>query len=490
MQNRIEFTGWQGKGEKTGKAAQEANMRGTGTDWLDERTIHDALDGVKSPDRGQIDEIIAKSLELKGLSFDDVALLCQTNTDDLLAPVFAAAKRIKEAIYGRRIVLFAPLYISNLCANECLYCAFRRSNGQLVRRALSMEEIRDETLTILDQGHKRVLMVAGESYPGGGFSYVLDAIRAIYETRNRIGDGIRRVNVNVAPLTLEQFRELRDAGIGTYQLFQETYHRETYARVHCAGKKTNYDWRLTGMDRAMRAGIDDVGIGALFGLADWRFDLLGLMMHIRHLEKEFGVGCHTISVPRIEPAVGSEMAAAPPNAVSDRDFRKIVAILRLAVPYTGLIMSTRETAAMRDATLELGVSQISAGSCTDPGGYRDKRDEAAAQFQLGDHRSLAEVIKDLGERGYIPSFCTACYRTGRTGHDFMELAKPGAIKSKCGPNALSTYLEYLINYRPDGLDAQGRNAIRSELICMSTRDQRAAKSLLERVEQGQRDVFC
>jgi 2-iminoacetate synthase len=460
-------------------------------DWLDEQTINRAIEQAQPPDRRQIDEIIAKSLELKGLSFNDVAILCRAEAEDLLAPVFVAAKRVKEAIYGRRIVLFAPLYISNLCANECLYCAFRRSNSLLTRRALDMEEIRRETLSLLDQGHKRVLMVAGESYPSEeGFSYIIKAIEAIYGTKNSRGDCIRRINANVAPLGVDEFRELKAAGIGTYQLFQETYHRETYKNVHRGGKKIDYDWRLTGMDRAMEAGIDDVGIGPLLGLADWRFEVLGMMTHIQHLEKEFGVGCHTISVPRIEPAVGSDMASSPPHAVSDRDFKKLVAILRLAVPYTGMIMSTRENAEMREATLEMGISQISAGSCTDPGGYADSRNESAAQFQLGDHRPLAEVIKDISERGYIPSFCTACYRTGRTGHDFMDLAKPGAIKAKCGPNALSTYLEYLLDYHPDELAVLGRNTIQSELICMSMRDQKAARALLEKVEQGQRDVFC
>jgi 2-iminoacetate synthase len=335
------------------------------------------------------------------------------------------------------------------------------------------------------------MMVAGESYPKeDGFSYVIKAVEAVYAARNDRGDGIRRVNVNIAPLSVEQFRELKAAGIGTYQLFQETYHRPTYARVHVSGNKTDFDRRVGAMDRAMEAGIDDVGVGPLFGLADWRFEMLGLMAHIQHLEKEFGVGCHTISVPRIEPAVGSDLASAPPHAVSDRDFMKIVAILRLAVPYTGIIMSTRESAAMRDATLELGVSQISAGSCTDPGGYTDSRDESAAQFRLGDHRPLAEVIKDIGERGFIPSFCTACYRTGRTGHDFMDMAKPGAINSKCEPNALSTYLEYLIEYTPEGLDSPGRASIQSALTRMSRRDREKARAMLERVEQGQRDVFC
>lgn len=459
-------------------------------DWFDEGVINNALNKRQQADKSQVEEIISKSLDLKGLSFDDVAVLASLESEELLAPVFAAAKKVKEAIYGRRIVLFAPLYISNLCKNECLYCAFRASNKDLVRHALSMDEIQRETELILDQGHKRVLMVAGESYPKeDGFSYVLKSIDAIYKARNAKGHNIRRVNANVAPLTVEQFRELKDAGIGTYQLFQETYHKETYSRVHCGGKKAYFDWRLNGMDRAMTAGIDDVGVGALLGLADWRYELLAMMVHIGHLEKEFGVGCHTISVPRIEPAVGSEMASSPPKPVSDADFKKIVAILRLAVPYTGIIMSTRETPGMRKATLDLGVSQISAGSCTDPGGYSANRNESAAQFQLGDHRSLSEVVDDLSDMGYIPSFCTACYRTGRTGHDFMELAKPGQIKCKCDPNALSTFLEYLIDYKDGGRDTSSRNAIKAELIRMGSKEQKLAQAMMAKVEKGERDIF-
>lgn len=465
-------------------------MSTANSDWLDEGIINQALSQAKAPEKSQVDEIVSKSLELNGLSFEDVVILCQIESEELIAPVFAAAKKIKQAIYGNRIVLFAPLYISNLCANECLYCAFRASNKEIKRRALDMDEIKLETVSILDQGHKRVLMVAGEKYPGdNGIKYALDAIEAIYAAKNNQGDSIRRINANLAPMSVDDFKELHGAGIGTYQLFQETYHRNTYKEVHKKGKKSDYDWRVNGIHRAMEAGIDDVGIGALLGLADWRFEVLAMMTHIKNLEDVFGVGCHTISVPRIEPAVGSSLASAPPNAVSDFNFKKIVAILRLAVPYTGIIMSTRENPAMRDATLELGVSQVSAGSCTDPGGYKNSRDEGAAQFQLGDHRPLAEVILDLCQRGYIPSFCTACYRTGRTGHDFMHMAKPGDIKSKCGPNALSTYLEYLIDYKPEGLATIGRNTIQSELICMSRQEQKAAKKLLEKVEEGKRDVF-
>ena len=294
----------------------------------------------------------------------------------------------------------------------------------------------------------------------------------------------------MAPLEHEEFVHLKAAGIGTYQLFQETYHRETYSRVHLGGKKRDYNWRVTGMDRALRAGIDDVGIGVLFGLFDWRFEILALMQHIRHLEKNFGVGPHTISVPRLEPASGSEVASHPPHAVSDVDFRKIVAILRLAVPYTGIIMSTRETASLRRETFALGVSQISAGSRTNPGGYSTEEREDASQFCLGDHRRLDEVVRDVSTLGYIPSFCTACYRLGRTGRDFMDLAKPGDIKTHCDPNALATFQEYLEDYASKETQEAGQAGIERALSDMEAPTAERSKKMIENVKQGKRDVFC
>ena len=458
-------------------------------DWIDENRIGLALEAGAGEDPNRVREILSKALELKGLDWDDVAVLTAVEDGALTEQLYQTARRVKEEIYGRRLVFFAPLYISNLCSNECLYCAFRTSNQSLTRRALTMSEIAEETRVLVREGHKRLLLVAGESYPGGDFNYVLDAIAAIYGVKENHGE-IRRVNANVAPLTEGQFRELKAAGIGTYQLFQETYHRETYAKMHVAGRKSDYDWRISAMDRAMAVGIDDVGVGVLFGLYDWRFEVLALMAHIAHLEQSFGVGCHTISVPRMEPAVGSWTASNPPYPVSDEDFKKMVAILRLAVPYTGLIMSTRETALMRRETFALGVSQISAGSRTNPGGYTDERREDAAQFQLGDHRSLVEVIEDVSRMGYIPSFCTACYRLGRTGQDFMDLAKPGLIKQKCSPNALSTFLEYLLDYGSAETLGAGEGVIREELADMDDRLQRVSERMLDKVREGQRDVFC
>jgi len=298
------------------------------------------------------------------------------------------------------------------------------------------------------------------------------------------------VNVNIAPLTVEQFKQLKEAGIGTYQLFQETYHRETYAKIHTAGAKKNFDWRVTVMDRAMEAGIDDVGIGVLFGLYDWKFEMLALQQHIRHLEEKFGVGPHTISVPRIEPAIGSTTASRPPHAVSDADFKKIVAILRLAVPYTGIIMSTRENADTRRATFQLGVSQISAGSRCNPGGYAELGDgHDAEQFQLGDHRSLDEVVRDVASLGYTPSFCTACYRLGRTGADFMDLAKPGLIKEHCSPNALSSCMEYLMGYASPDTKKAGEKLVNRELATMPGKIGQTANELVGRVRKNERDVF-
>lgn len=439
-------------------------------------------------DATRVREVLARARDMKGLNKHEVAALMDISDPELLAELFSTAKDVKEKIYGRRLVLFAPLYISNLCANECLYCAFRARNKAVHRRALTQEEIAREVKILIEQGHKRILLVAGESYPSEGFSYVLKSVETIYSVRSGNGE-IRRVNVNVAPLTLDEFRELKAAKIGTYQLFQETYHHETYKRVHLGGKKADYDWRITAMDRAMQAGIDDVGVGVLFGLADWRFEILALMQHIEHLEKQFGVGPHTISVPRLEPATGSDVASHPPNAVSDLDFRKIVAILRLAVPYTGIIMSTREGPTLRRETFALGVSQISAGSRTNPGGYSDE-EEDASQFSLGDHRPLDEVIRDVAALGYIPSFCTACYRLGRTGSDFMDMAKPGLIKDHCDPNALSTFQEYLIDYASPATREVGEKLIATMTQQMEPSRRQRTERMIEQVREGKRDVFC
>ena len=448
------------------------------------------LASASRTDASEVRDLLAKARGLQGLRGHDLAVLANVSDPDLLEELFLTAREVKEAIYGRRLVVFAPLYISNLCANECTYCAFRARNTALVRRALTQEEIAREVRWLEEQGHKRILLVAGEAYPREGFDYVLRSIETIYATSSGPGE-IRRVNVNVAPLTDEEFRRLKEAKIGTYQLFQETYHRGTYAEVHVAGKKRDYDWRVTAMDRAIRAGIDDVGIGVLFGLFDWRFELLALMQHVEHLERTFGVGPHTISVPRIEPATGSSLADHPPHAVSDADFRKLVAILRLAVPYTGLILSTRESTETRRDVLALGISQISAGSRTNPGGYEADPGEACAeQFSLGDHRSLDEVIRDVAALGFVPSFCTACYRLGRTGADFMDLAKPGEIKEHCYPNALATFQEYLLDYGSEATRREGEACIARGLAGMEPPLLERAAGMVALVKSGRRDVFC
>jgi 2-iminoacetate synthase len=456
--------------------------------FISDKEITETLKSGKRSDVVKVRETLAKASEAKGLNNDDVASLADISAPDLLDELFTTAKRVKEHIYGKRLVIFAPLYISNLCANECVYCAFRARNKTVKRRALTQDEIADETRALIDQGHKRALLVAGESYPREGFDYILKAIDTVYSVRSDKGE-IRRVNVNIAPLTVDEFHRLKDRNIGTYQIFQETYHRETYSRVHLAGKKADYDWRITSVDRAMEAGIDDVGIGVLFGLFDWRYEVLALLQHIRHLEQRFGVGPHTLSVPRLEPAIGSDVASHPPHPISDIDFRKVVAILRLAVPYTGIIMSTRESANIRRETFALGVSQISAGSRTNPGGYGSDEKFDESQFSLGDHRSLDEVIRDIAELGYIPSFCTACYRLGRTGKDFMDMAKPGDIRTHCDPNALGTFLEYLLDYASPKTRETGEKLIAQVLAQKSDDERCQTEQILTKVRAGQHDVL-
>ncbi len=434
-------------------------------------------------------DAVAKALELKGLDSEEVAALLLCEDRDIQQEIFAAANRIKESIYGKRLVLFAPLYISNVCRNECLYCAFRADNKNIRRKTLSQREIASEVRSLTSAGQKRILLVASEGMFENWFDYILKSIETIYSVKEGRGE-IRRLNVNIAPLTIDQFKRLKAAGIGTYQLFQESYHRPTYRRVHPKGPKSDYDNRIGAMDRAFQAGVDDVGLGVLFGLYDYRYEVLALLEHIAHLERRFGVGCHTISVPRIEPAADCDLAGNPPHPVSDEDFKKLVAILRLAVPYTGMIMSTRESPEMRAQTFALGVSQISAGSRTNPGGYGLRDLDAAAQFQLGDHRSLDEVIRDAASLGYVPSFCTACYRLGRTGGDFMDLAKPGLIKQFCLPNALLTFKEYLEDYAGPQTRRLGLELIQNSLGDIPTAARCVETSArLEKIEAGERDLY-
>ncbi|HVT88595.1 MAG TPA: [FeFe] hydrogenase H-cluster radical SAM maturase HydG [Tepidisphaeraceae bacterium] len=461
---------------------------------IDEARIGHLLEITRGVDKQHVHDILAKARQLEGLDESDVAALATIDDPELLEALYETGSYIKDEIYGSRLVLFAPLYVSNYCANECSYCAFRCRNKLIKRRALSQGEIAREVTALIDQGHKRLLLVAGESYPKDeGFDYILNSIHTIYATKKGKGE-IRRLNVNIAPLTVDQFRRLKATEIGTYQIFQETYHRETYRKVHTVGKKMDYDWRISAPSRAMMAGIDDVGIGPLFGLYDWKFEVLALLQHIRFLEDRFNCGPHTISMPRIEPATGSELADAPPYRVSNTDFKKIIAILRLTVPYTGMILSTRENMEMRRHAFAMGISQISAGSRCNPGGYSELGDENATtakdgQFQLGDHRDLDEVVRDCAELGYIPSFCTACYRVGRTGEDFMDLAKPRIIKFHCGPNALASFYEYLIDYASVETRAAGEKLIGNILDGMDKQTRGNSENLIKMLREGKRDVF-
>ncbi|MDD5711771.1 MAG: [FeFe] hydrogenase H-cluster radical SAM maturase HydG [Smithellaceae bacterium] len=379
-------------------------------DFISDEKIQSILDKAKNPSPKRVEEIIGKAHELKGLTPEETAVLLQTEDKELIEKIKHAARTIKEAIYGNRLVLFAPLYIANYCSNNCLYCGFRRDNKELERVALSMEQIENEVRVLEREGHKRLLMLCGENPKRSSLDYFIEAIERAYAVKTEPSGEIRRINVEIAPLQVEEFKRLKEAKIGTYVLFQETYHHGTYTVMHPSGPKKDYLWRLTAMDRAMEAGISDVGIGALFGLYDYKFEVLGLLLHALHLEATFGVGSHTISVPRLEPALNAPAAIKPPMPVSDKDFKKLVAIIRLAVPYTGMILSTRETAAMRNEVFGLGISQISAGSRTNPGGYQDDSSDnfRAGQFNLGDTRTTEEVIYDITKQGYIPSFCTAC----------------------------------------------------------------------------------
>jgi 2-iminoacetate synthase len=459
--------------------------------YVNEEKINNLLADSANPDSSRLDIILDKAKSLQRLTLKESAQLLSVAAPQDIQKIFAAASFVKDTIYGRRVVLFAPLYISNLCTNTCLYCAFKSDNLLIKRRALSILEIKEETRWLLGRGHKRILMVCGEQAPKGstGIRYYLEAVRAIYSAKAG-KNKIKRVNVNCAPLRVDGFKQLKASGIGTYQIFQETYHQETYLRMHPGGPKSDPDNRITAPDRAFIAGIDDIGIGALFGLYDWRFETLGLLSHVEHMEEEFKVGPHTISVPRIEPAEGADLSFNPPYKITDEEFKKVVAVLRLSVPYTGIIMSTRENAEMRDKLLSLGVSQISAESNTSPGGYSAAESEqAGGQFCLGDHRSLDEIVGTLIQHDCIPSFCAACYRLARTGESFMQLAKPGTIKGKCSMNALLTLKEYLDDFASASVKTAGYKMISRYSERLPLLEQKRLKLFFAHVEQGVRDEY-
>lgn len=437
--------------------------------------------------REYIETLIEKAKDLKGLNHREALVLLECEEEDLNQKMYALAREIKQRFYGNRIVMFAPLYLSNYCVNGCTYCPYHAKNKQIARKKLTQEEIVREVTALQDMGHKRLALETGEDPVNSPIEYVLESIRTIYGIRHKNG-AIRRVNVNIAATTTENYRKLKEAGIGTYILFQETYHKENYEKLHPTGPKHDYRWHTEAMDRAMDAGIDDVGIGVLFGLNTYRYDFAGLMMHAEHLEKVFGVGPHTISVPRIRNADDID-AASFENAVSDELFAKMVAVIRIAVPYTGMIISTRESQATREKVLDLGVSQLSGGSRTSVGGYAAPEEaEHSEQFDVSDTRTLDEIVNWLLELGYIPSFCTACYREGRTGDRFMSLVKSGQIANCCQPNALMTLQEYLEDYASEETRRRGEAVIQRELEKVESDKIRAAAARnLEEIRHGKRD---
>ncbi len=445
----------------------------------------------KAKDKKYVEELLTKAHAAKGLTHREAAVLLHITDEETLAKMFKTAKHIKETIYGKRIVLFAPLYVSNYCVNSCVYCGYQHCNEKMTRKKLSMEELKEEIRILESLGHKRLALEAGEDDINCPLDYILDCLKTIYSLKFDNG-AIRRVNVNIAATTVENYRRLKEAGIGTYVLFQETYHQPTYERLHPRGPKHNYEWHTTAMDRAQQAGIDDVGIGVLYGLYDHQYDTIAMIMHAEHLDSTYGVGPHTISVPRMRFAKGIDLQKFP-HLVNDTEFKKIVTVLRLTVPYTGMLLSTRESAQFRSEVLELGISQVSAGSCTGVGGYKEELEgdlsKDTAQFKVEDQRSPMDVLKGLCKSGYLPSYCTACYREGRTGERFMPLAKSGQIHNVCLPNAILTFKEFLLDYADEELKEMGEKIIAQSLQEIPKNKVReTTTSYLRRLEKGERDL--
>lgn len=452
--------------------------------------IMDTLSYAKehAEDKELICSLIEKAKSCKGLNHREAAVLLECTDKDLLEEIYGLAREIKRRFYGNRIVMFAPLYLSNYCVNSCVYCPYHVKNKTIARKKLTQEEIRREVMALQDMGHKRLALEAGEDPLRNPIEYILESIQTIYGIKHKNG-AIRRVNVNIAATTVENYRRLHEAGIGTYILFQETYHKENYEKLHPRGPKSNYAYHTEAMDRAMQGGIDDVGLGVLFGLNTYRYDFVGLLMHAEHLEAAYGVGPHTISVPRICSADDIDTADFE-NAISDDIFQKIVAVIRISVPYTGMIISTRESQRSREKVLELGVSQISGGSKTSVGGYATEEipEENSAQFDVSDTRTLDEIAAWLLKLGYIPSFCTACYREGRTGDRFMSLVKTGQIANCCAPNALMTLQEYLEDYASPETKELGMDMIRKQMRQIpNLAIRKRALEYLERIKEGKRD---
>lgn len=460
------------------------------TEFIDHEEIMESLKYAEENKHNKelIDSILRRAKECKGISHREALVLLDCDLEEENHRIYELAKEIKQKFYGNRIVMFAPLYLSNYCVNGCTYCPYHYKNKHIRRKKLTQEEIRQEVIALQDMGHKRLALETGEDPVNNPIEYVLESIKTIYSIKHKNG-AIRRVNVNIAATTVENYKKLKDAGIGTYILFQETYHKENYEKLHPTGPKHDYAYHTEAMDRAMEAGIDDVGIGVLFGLNMYRYDFVGLLMHAEHLEAAMGVGPHTISVPRVRPADDIDPDEFN-NGISDDIFEKIVAVLRVAVPYTGIIISTRETKESRERVLKVGVSQISGGSRTSVGGYVEEESEAdnSAQFDTSDRRTLDEVLNWLLEMGYIPSFCTACYREGRTGDRFMKLVKSGQIANCCQPNALMTLKEYLEDYASEDTKAKGEKVIEAELKRITNpKVYETAKERMKKIAAGERD---
>ncbi len=457
-----------------------------GEPFIDEQEIETLLARHASPTVEEVRAAVARAMNRERLSLAEVAVLLGAAPGERPL-VLEAAERLKREVYGDRIVLFAPLYIGNRCTNRCAYCSFRADSTETVRKTLTDGEIVREVEALERVGHKRLILVYGE-HPAYSPEYIARTVRIAYGVRTEPAGEIRRVNINAAPLTVEGFRTVHEAGIGTYQIFQETYYRAAYARYHLGGRKADYDWRLTALDRAMEAGIDDVGLGALLGLHDWRFEVMGLVRHTNHLEACFGVGPHTISFPRIKESSASLPAASP---VGDEDFVYAIAVLRLAVPYTGLILTAREPASVRDEAIRYGVSQIDGGTRLEIGSYsaEPEDEQGSRQFAIHDERSLDEIVGRLVGEGYLPSFCTACYRRGRTGEHFMEFSVPGFIKRFCGPNAILTLAEYLTDYASAEVASAGWSRIEATLEQLSAESAAETRDRLARIRAGERDIY-
>ncbi len=456
--------------------------------FIDPDEIWDLINNTK-PDAQRVRDVIAKSLDKQRLTLEETAVLINASGTDLLEEIKQGARELKQRVYGNRIVLFAPLYVGNRCINNCKYCGFRASNTDAVRKTLDDSELIKEVEALEDNGQKRIILVYGE-HPDYSPEYIAHTVKTVYGVKKGHGE-IRRVNINAAPLDIEGFRTVGQSGIGTYQVFQETYHPEAYKLYHLGGKKKDYDYRLTALDRAQEAGIDDVGIGALFGLYDWRFEVMGLVRHANHLEACYNVGPHTISFPRIKDSVSLNLDKN--YETSDEDFKKLVAILRLAVPYTGLILTARETPDVRREVLQYGVSQIDGGTKLELGSYSDTKNEDQdlnrEQFKISDSRSLAEVIDELLDSDYLPSFCTSCYRMGRTGEHFMEFSVPGFIKRFCTPNAILTLAEYLCDYGQGETIDKGWKVIGQNLDKLETQVALSTREKIERIKAGERDLY-